>query len=292
MMKNVFLSALSLLLLWHGSTLAQEKNQSPFVEINVSKTINQHWYSNMACGPAAVLMLYANSPEGKKIFESLPGEGDREKLQKVIQTYGKVSSDSNPNAVRFNESSGINPDDLLQMAQEIQGSAQVKIPLRGNYIIKRRDENKGLMIERVHQMFKFSLERGVPVVINLLSFYLEMKLQERQKGIFETTLQWQRLKSHFIVVTKIHRNLGENDFGFFFEYIDPNGGTINSGYLYAATSEPFNAPLGIGNSTETYNGDDFLRVIVPTLDTLGLDDIPEYSRAVITLNHAIGRLDR
>lgn len=58
-------------------------------------------------------------------------------------------------------------------------------------------------------MLKSSLERGVPVMISLRSF-----------GGFlnENQLTWKGISNHFVVLTKIPKQLGDHDLGFSFEY--------------------------------------------------------------------------
>ena len=255
-----------------------------FIEVRIRETIDQNLYSDMACGPAVILSLLANSERYRPIYNSLPGEGASRKLTKVILKYGYepiTSEDSQEGSQRFDEEKGIWPQDLTDLAVTIIGGQPITTPkLLGQFLdIKEEERTRpGSFIRRIHRLLKDSLTQGTPVVVSLRSF---APVIEEGKPV------WEGLANHFVLVTKIPAELKPQELGFIFEYLDPNGGIKASGYIYEENIRPFNALKEDRTSRGEWIQNGFLLVNAPSLRTLSTGGVPWGVRTIITLNYAI-----
>jgi hypothetical protein len=254
------------------------------LKIDVSKAIGQHMGSNYACGPASVLnALVFGNHHLQKVFAQIDGNSHQDKLEHVINKYGKIKSNDYKDRHRWDPRSGFSPVDLTYFAKDILASEN-RIDIQGRFLDRTEDESTHNHLIRVHGYFVRSLKQGVPVIISLRSFAPDYT------SAAKNDIVWNGLANHYVVLTCIPETIGPHEKGFPFEYLDPTGPKRASGYIYIEDRRNFMAAKGNKVSWEWMSDSPFLLVKAPSLNTLDLKTQRWFWRTIVVLNYAIGNL--
>jgi len=254
------------------------------VAVDVDEAVDQNVYSAKACGPASVLNALAFGNDSfRKAYRKIEGKRAKDKLAALIEGWGKVESDDYTTGERWRPKSGVSPHDLTCLFNDLletEGGGSVT----GRFLDRTPGEDPAKFVERIHASFRTSLARGVPVIVNLRSF------APGRTGKNDSIV-WNGVASHFVLLYKIPETLEREERGFVFEYLDPNGPVLGTGYIYFEGSRNFTAAKGNSERWKWLKNRPFLLVNVPTLNTLDVQEQDWYWRTIVTLNHAIGALD-
>ncbi len=253
------------------------------IKIDLNKTIDQMWLSDMACGPAAVLnSMRFGPPEYQQLFDELPGNTGLEKLDYVVRVFGSKPSDDYESGTRIRSLGGMSAEDLKHFYMDSLKGNKAIPTISGVYLDRLKFESDQHFVWRTHKLLALSIKRGVPPIIHLWAVAPVIS-----DG--KITSLWGGLVSHFATVTSIQDSLENQDLGFYFKYIDPNGGILHSGYIYS--EKRFFA--GVKGNDEKFKIKDsppssFLVATVPSLFMPGMDKVPLFGRIVIYVHYAIG----
>lgn len=259
-----------------GSTFSRKYIGVP---IDKSVAINQLLVSDVVCGPTAVLnaMKFGNS-DIQSCYESIPGNDSWGKLSFIVNEYGLKPSNDCSDGLRMHKD-GICSVDLLHFYNDILLDNE-KTGVEGEYIFRFKDEPLKNLLKRLHGKLYRSLKKGVPVVTQIRSFGVK-------RNDVTDKMYWYGLSSHYITITKIPERLLDYEKGFIFEYIDPYGARVESGYIGIETKRAFVAKIGNGEKSKWIKGKSFLLVKAPSLD-LKTSQQKWYNRTIMTLNYVIG----
>lgn len=252
-----------------------------FIKIDLNKTIDQMWLSDMACGPAAVLnSMRFGPPEYQQLFDELPGNTGLEKLDYVVRVFGSKPSDDYESGTRIRSLGGMSADDLKHFYMDLLKGNKAIPTISGVYLDRLKFESDQHFVWRIHKFLTQSIKKGVPPIIHVWAVAPDFS------GIKPL---WGGIASHFITINLIQDQLDNEELGFYFKYIDPNGGTLRSGYLYA---ENRFSP-GIKGNDEKFEWiknppSPFLSASVPSLFMPGMGKFPLFGRIVINVHYAIG----
>jgi len=241
-------------------------------------------YKARACGPTAILnsLRFATGDE-RDIFPGLVGSDDATRLRYLIDRWFTGRASVVADGVKRFGAHGCYVEDLAAGFNELL--REYKQPVAKSGFLDRRPEEGSdrNFLERIHGQLADSLRSGLPPVVSLRSFVARKHYGESD------TSRWGIARHHFVVITGVPEKLAENDLGFRFEYIDPNGGETGSAYTYAEQHLAYRAFKGSNGIGEWLRGTPFLLVIAPGIKSLQPLNADWPDRVIITLNHAIYR---
>lgn len=221
MRKSIFLTVLLLPLQILGSIPS-------FVQ---TPEISQRVLGVNGCGPTALFYaLKEGAPELKKVYQSLPGQTDREKLKALTAQFGHQQSLVRPLETRFDLSRGMAVYDLFAMARDVLSSSSPQLLHALSLHRQPLETEAGSLLKRAYFTLKESLDRQIPVIANILPYV------NSPKGNY-----WTEYRGHFIVITDIPSNIDEALLGFNFHYLDPESGKISEAQVREEVSENFSA---------------------------------------------------
>lgn len=252
------------------------------VYVDRSKTIDQMLVSEAACGPTAILnaMQFGNS-DIRSIYRAFPGDDNQSKLGFIVNKYGQRTSYEHSFGSRI-QNKGILPEDLLDIFNEIL-MANRMTGVHGEYVVRKENEPLSDFLKRLHEKLYSSLNKGVPVVAHIRSFGAKRNNENNR-------MYWYSLSSHYITITKIPERLLDYERGFTFEFIDPYGGRVESGYMGVELNRGFNAKTGDRDNYRWIKGRSFLLVKAPSLN-LKTSRQKWHNRTIMTLSYVIGRIN-
>jgi hypothetical protein len=181
----------------------------PTVAPNLTaKPVNQAVVAKNACGPTALYhSLLFGAPRYQAAATALPGNADSTKLLYLITHHGSKNSQHVRGRQRWS-SRGINAVDLADIANELNPPLSPRV---------RMTVPKGTEAWRQsHQSLARSLRRGFPPVAVL----------RRYEGASV-------IESHFITIIAVPPVLTPGTDFFDITYVDPSGGRILKGKIYA-----------------------------------------------------------
>ncbi len=258
------------------------------VNVDSKMVVDQHIHPtcrSVACGPSSVLTALGHAIEPfKTIRNKIPGKTVKDQLVYVIKTYGfKPSKVKGPKKHRFNPKSGIRPEDLLHLANDLLPPHVEK--LNGTFITRNANESTSSneYIQRIHGYLSHSLSQGVPPIISIKSYVVNY-YPKRQRYL------WDSLANHFVVVVSVPKVLAAHEFGFKFDYIDPVKGRLKSGYIHQEYLRNFLVQLPDANRKLKWITN-FSQLVVhaPDLYTLRTMNQSWHARTNIVLNYGIGK---
>lgn len=254
------------------------------VAVDVHAAVDQHTVGSKACGPASVLnaLIFGNR-RFRAACKKIEGKSPGEKLAALIEKWGETRSGDYGKGNRWRSGGGVSPHDLRDMINDALGARGAE-RLTGRFLDRTPGEDPGKYVKRVHASFRRSLEKGVPVIVSLRSFAPD------RTGKNESIV-WNGLGGHYVLLYKVPESLEAAERGFSFEYLDPNGPKIGTGYIYFEGLRNFTAAKGNSEKWIWLKDSPFLLVNAPSLNTLKLQKQKWYWRTIVTLNHAIGALD-
>jgi hypothetical protein len=251
------------------------------VRVDDARIVSQALYSENACVPASVLnALRFGPPSFRKAFDTIPGEGEKDKLTHLVKTYGVKPSVVEPGPA-YDESSGIKAEDIPPFFNAIlkdHGGETVE----GTYFDRQPKESTGDHLRRVHGCLARSLAAGIPVVVSFRSFAAH-RMKDKDDFL------WEGVGAHVVLVTRVPRELDPRQKGFAFEFVEPHQVVRTEGYVGIEEVRGFKAVKGSGQKDFTWLADSpFLLVTAPVLN-IGTRREAWYARSFITLNYGAGR---
>jgi len=185
--------------------------------------VDQHTHSPKSCGPASLLnALKFGSPAHRQAYHSLHGEEDGARLHHLTDRYFLRPSTHLAGVPRFTRHGGCSRRDLAAAAREVASEFHLPALRHGEW---RREpkESAASFVERVHRDPRKSLRWETPPVV-------EFRSQLAHWDEEAEDWKWQSLADHYVVVTHVPESLRDGALGFPFDYIDPNGGLLASGF--------------------------------------------------------------
>lgn len=166
-----------------------------------------------ACGPTALYNAFQfGSPRYQAAASSIPGGDHRAKLQHLIQHHGGKKSQHVRDRKRWS-SRGINAVDLADIANELTPPLSPRVHMT---VPKGADA-----WSESHKSLSRSIQLGFPPVAVL----------RRYSGA-------NVVESHFITILEVPRELTPKAEFFPIRYIDPSGGRVLNGKIYARQGKP------------------------------------------------------
>ncbi|NOX98475.1 MAG: hypothetical protein GXP30_01890 [Verrucomicrobia bacterium] len=256
------------------------------VQVDAGKVVKQQLYedSTEACGPASMInVLRFGTPELQKVFNALVGNDDRMRLRYVIDRYFKnKNSVVFPRAKRFGHT-GVMAKDLENAFNDLLKENNLESVSRLE-LNRQAGEADREFLQRVYGKLQRSLENGVPPIIQLRSY----AVMPEQEG--SVNMEWRAMNNHYVVVTRVPKELRKQDMGFTFDAIDSNGGRLVSGYVFGEKHLPFRAEKGTTDPArvEWLSGRPFLLVKAPGVVSLQPRKAKWKHRVIVTLSEVIG----
>lgn len=260
-----------------ASSLAGEK--AGIERPSEGATIDQMLHSKKACGPAA--MLNAVKFGAPAAYQQLLGADEETRLRFVIDRYFRKPSTTSPNAMRFTDLGGTGHADLAAAMRDLAEEHGLPEIISGE-LLRAVDENSRDFLFRIHRQLLFSLDRGVLPIIALRSQFTQQDEETGEWG-------WRAMADHYVVVFSVPNRLAEGELGFAFEYIDPDGGRMATGFIYAERMHAFAGFQGDSERGRWAGGNRFLLVTAPrSYSLIDEDQVDWNERVLTTLSYFVG----
>jgi hypothetical protein len=288
----VFGGIVPLTLMSSAAGEAEEAEDSWSVPVDRALIIDQHLdpqFGMKACGPTAVMnALRFSTGKESEIFSQLVGARDAMRLRFLIDRWFGGRDSLVANGTRRYGPHGCFAPDLLAGFNEMLQEHQQQ-PVTGHFLDRvwreengeRIPESNAEFVRRVHELLAESLRDGLPPVISLRSFVA------RKHDGPASTIRWGPARAHYVVVTSVPKKLAAHDFGFRFEYIDPNGGKTGSAWVFAEQHLSFRAFRGSNGVGEWLDGTPFLLVNAPSIYSVQPKKAEWSERTIVTLDYAV-----
>jgi hypothetical protein len=220
------------------------------------------------CYPAAVInSLQFGNKELKSVYSKLDGVMPKDKFFSLISEFGSISSSKSGQPV-FS-------DVVVQVGEggpfyeNVLKHFRVRKPTH-LFLIKRDQESTRQHLLRIHEYLRSSIVNGFPPVVGIIL--------HKNSGI--------AMASHSVVIVRVPERITDAQQGFVFDYIEPDGGSIQQGYASIETSQPFRSVV---ESQPVFQdvGSPYLTVVVPAA-ILWNGSLDEKLRTFVTLHYLIG----
>ena len=244
--------------------------------------VDQNIHSDYVCGPATILnALKFGGSEYRKAYQQVSGATDREKLHRVIDRYFRKPSAVFPNVKRLQNRAGTANEDFVAAWKDV--CQEFDLPTVEAFEVQREELEPSVdFIKRMHSRFHASLRRGVPPLVSLRSQVAKRRDEDGQ-------WYWRPMAHHFVVVTAIEETIRDGQHGFEFEYIDPAGGKLGTGFFSAERRQPYAGLTGNSLDGKVVGGNRFMIVSAPSAYTLIDAKLAAWhERTMILLNYYVG----
>ena len=202
--------------------LSGQENWLPAPNLS-PKPINQLRTSGNACGPACLLDAFqCGSEKWQFSAAQITGETQKEKLIKIIQSYGAKPSKQFPKQMRWNRKEGISAIDLASMANEMRKKSWMG-SVRQRLFFREGKTNHLKHLHATHKRLAHSLKKGFPPILTIRRMALRSPVKGHPKS-------WLTVKRHYLVLTGLPKTLTQNATTSPVTYRDPWGG-----YSYRGT---------------------------------------------------------
>lgn len=189
-----------------------------------------------ACGPVCVVnSLSLGDAACQKALKGLAGDSPAERAQTVVERFASKKSRDYGEGKRTRKD-GVSCADLTDIASKVVAKAGLKS--EGQFLDRQEGESDRSFLKRVHGIFADSLRDGRPPMISRRSFAAEADSKKPGEYV------WNSVAGHFVVVTSVREKLSDHDWGFTFEFVDPETGHVESGYIYLERERGFTAARG------------------------------------------------
>lgn len=258
------------------------KAESVALKLNErAELIDQHSYSDTACGPSALLnAIKFGSLSHQTAYHSLAGADDSAKLRFMIERYFDQPSLIFERQKRFTKAGGVTHADLLAAYQDLAEVSGLPEP-QGKEWIRREGQPSVDFVRDTHRKLRFSLRQEMAPIVALRS-------QIARYDAEASSWSWRKMADHFVVVTAVPDELRSDAHGFAFEYIDPNGGKHATGFIHAERRQAFAGYQGTAALGRWLDGNRFLLVAAPnSYSLIDGDRANWHDRTLITLSFVI-----
>ncbi len=268
----------------------EKKIEWTFVQNENAKIFLQGHRQN-SCGYGALLNnLSFGSDEVKKVLDTIEGKTDDDKLSNLANRFDSKKSVQYPDGGRMRDN-GISALDLLQDSHELR-EGKVSSLLSGECLVRKADESRAEMGERIHRLLLNSVSKNEPPILLIRSETAHFKPRRYQsavaligmKNVYKKSSRWDAEKGHFITVIGVPNKVNE-DGSFCVDYIDSAIGKRRQLFVYPE-NRGFLAPVGVDKNTKWL--DDFPYLVVAS-PSLGLDTEKEKwnERTILFLDYAL-----
>lgn len=241
--------------------------------------LHQNFVHREGCGPCALVNhLQFGTEQERAVFEKLRGKTAAAKAKEIIKRYGRRQSPTYRDGRAVFREDGVTWEDMTRLANWVRGDQDLP-KLSGNYLDRKKNEDLGDHLARVHGSLKKSLDAGVKPIISFRAF--APKFYE-ENGLWI----WDPLKGHFVTILEIQAAIAEGEKGFRFRFADSGTGKIETGYAFISEARNFVAIKGDRRNWKWVDKRAFLLVNAPSL-RLGTQEKEWFLRVIITLNHAV-----
>ncbi len=231
-----------------------------------------------ACGPISVVNALALGDAAcRRALADLRGDSNVRRAEDLLERFASRPSRDYGEGTRRRRD-GISCADLADLLGE--AVAQSGLKATGQFLDRRPNEADGAYLRRVHGLLSQALRERRPPIVSLRSFAVAADPK------FPDGYSWNGVLNHFVVVTRVPAKLADHEWGFTFEFVDPQTARTESAYVYLERERPFVAAKGNDSKYEWKDGSPFLLVTAPTLP-LATNRQTWWSRTIITLNYAI-----
>lgn len=257
-----------------ASTKATDR-WAEWIALDTPIVFDQLTHSTMSCGPAA--LATALLAEGGDPARAVLEQGDQA-IAASVDAYGTRTGRGGERP-RFDPSSGVAPNNLVDWTNDWRADLGADERV-GVYLDRRDGESDAQLCARVHGLLVRSLAAGAVPIVRVRAFAPDWY---PERGAY----LWDGVAAHWIAVLGVPRELGSDGRGFAFDFADPDGGTLERGWIGAETQREFTAARGDTVDWIWLDGRAFLLVTAPGLESLGGARQPWFLRTVVTLDHAI-----
>ena len=212
------------------------------------------------------------------MFKKFRGETAAAKAREIIKRYGQRQSPTDRDGRAVFRKDGVGWQDMTRLANWVRKDRGLP-KLSGGYLDRKKNEDLGAHLARVHGLLKTSLDSGVKPIVSFRAFAPKF-YEENDLWI------WDPLAGHFVTLLEIQEEIAEGEKGFRFRYADSGTGKIETGYIYLSEARNFVAIKGGRRDWKWVDQRPFLLVQAPSL-RLRTQEQDWFLRVTITLNHAV-----
>lgn len=241
--------------------------------------LHQDFVHRAGCGPCALVnQLQFGTDAERAVFEKLKGETAAAKTKEIIKRYGGRESPTFRDGRAVFRKDGVTWQDMGRLANWVRGDRGLP-KLSENYLDRKKNEDLGDHLARVHEQLKRSLDAGVKPIISFRAFAPKF-YEENDQWI------WDPLLGHFVTLLEIQEAIAEGEKGFRFRFADSATGKIETGYAFLSEARNFVAIKGDQRNWKWVDKRPFILVNAPSL-RLKTQEKEWFLRVIITLNHAV-----
>jgi hypothetical protein len=241
-----------------------------------------------ACGPCALGNALLNGDAaGRRAFRALPGTDSGQRVETLISRYGaKPSETYGSKRGRFLYGAGLTCEDMPFLANDMLTASGLP-PVHGNWLDQVGDEDERAHLQRLHGLFKSSLARGLPPVVEVRAFAAVPGASKPSS--------WVNVYAHWLALIGIEpAELPAKSSGFTCRFADSFTGRVIPGFAYAERFRPFMATRGFSlrpNGEQDWHwlsGHPYVLVALPDVP-LAAESRPSSERVVVAFTYMIHR---
>ena len=243
------------------------------------KILEQKKIGTYACGPCSIInQVLLSTPAERAGYEKIPGKTAAGKARTIIEKYAQRPSMTYGDNKPTMRKTGINWADMSHLANWVRKDVGLPV-LKGSYLRRIPPEGGASHVQRVHKIFKDSIDGGVLPIINFVS-------QTTYQDPNTDEWLWGSLMGHLCTLMEVQEKLSKNEQGFRFRYADPQTGNIETGYLHFSGARNFAAFDGDPVNGKWSKHRPFLLVAAPALK-MQTSNENWHIRTEIVMNYAI-----
>jgi hypothetical protein len=240
-----------------------------------------------ACGPCALANALLNGDAaGRHAFHTLPGANSADRVETLISRYGTRPSETYGNRRgRFVFGAGLTCEDMPFLANDVLGAAGLP-RVRGDWLDQVPNEDERAHLQRVHGLFKASLGKGLPPVVEVRAFSADPSSSKPA---------WINVYAHWLALIGIEPlELPPKSSGFSCRFADSFTGRVIPGFAYAERFRPFMATRGFSlrpNGDKDWHwlsGHPYVLLDLPDVP-LDVESRPWHDRTVVAFTYMIHR---
>ena len=255
------------------------------------KVVKQTDVGETTCVPCAIFDAFCfGDAKLANLATNLPGKSPAEKVQNLINLYGKKPSGYFHHRLRYSTDIGVGDADIAPFANDWMKQDVSETPVRGEYLTLHTNEIAQQHLDRVYRLLQHSLNAGFPPVLTLQSYVAK-------KSIIHYC--WYCQYRHSVTVVGIQALPPDGTPGFSMQVADSLSGRVLETYVYAEENHPFNAKIGYRLKSDDeeiptwgdVNSQDYpyLLILSPELEGELQGQVQWHERTICTLEHAVYR---
>jgi hypothetical protein len=241
-----------------------------------------------ACGPCALANALLNGDAaGRRAFRALPGNDSAQRVETLISRYGaKPSETYGSKRGRFLSGAGLTCEDMPFLANDLLGASGLA-PVRGNWLDQVGNEDERTHLQRLHGLFKSSLARGLPPVVEVRAFSADPTASKQPS--------WVNVYAHWLALIGVEpAELPAKSSGFTCRFADSFTGRVIPGFAYAERFRPYMATRGFtlrANGDKDWHwlsGHPYVLLALPDVP-LAVESRPWHERVAVAFTYMVHR---